>query len=179
MAPSSLLQPDTIASLLALAGQAPAGCFVEVGVYLGGSAWHLAALAREQNRTLYLFDTFAGLPYCDRDRGDDLPRGEFGDTSIEDVRRAIPDAVIVPGIFPDSALLQSLNMGPIACAHVDVDQYRSVYESAEYLAPRMAPGGVIVFDDFGCLTGATQAVLDFFAGKDIHTTQQGRAYIRA
>ena len=58
----SLLSPEQLEDLAQLARSAPAGAFVEVGVYRGGSARVLCDIAQEQGRTLYLFDTFAGHP---------------------------------------------------------------------------------------------------------------------
>ena len=60
--PSAVPQ-NIIDSLVALASTAPEGNFIEVGVYQGGTAWHLNKLAEEQNRKIYLYDTFEGIPF--------------------------------------------------------------------------------------------------------------------
>jgi len=128
--------------MMRLARQTPAGCFVEVGVYQGGSAWHLAWVARERGEKLHLFDTFNGMPFADE--GDQDPVGSFGETSLEAVREAIPDAVFHPGLFP--ATLPE-DIGPVAFVHCDCDQYRSVSAVIERLWRLVVPGGIIVFDD--------------------------------
>lgn len=171
------MHPGTIESMLELAAGTPPGCFIEVGVYQGGSAWHLSELAQRQGRALFLFDTFGGLPYCDRDKGDDLPIGEFADTSLEAVRTAIPTAIVVPGVFPQS-LIDAPELPPIAFAHIDVDQYRSVYEAIEAIKLRIVQGGVMLFDDYNQLAGATLAVDRSFPLSQIQPTRQGRAFVR-
>jgi O-methyltransferase len=172
-APPSLLHPDAIAAMLALAHAAPPGAFVEVGVYRGGSAWHLAALAREQHRKLHLFDTFSGIPErSERDRPCKV--GDYGDASLEAVRAAIPDAEFHVGVFP--ATMHGLDLGPVAFVHVDCDQYRCARAAVELLLPLMPVGGVMLFDDYGITSGVTEAVEELFLPREIRRTAQGKAY---
>ena len=149
-----MLTQETVDALVHVASSTPPGCLVEVGVYKGGSAAMLHCLAVEQHRALYLYDTFAGIPY--KAVVDEHEIGEFSDTSVEEVREHCPHAIITVGIFPDSAV----EMGPIAFVHLDCDQYRAYQESIEYLAPRMTPGGIMWFDDTTNLYGARLAVMD-------------------
>jgi hypothetical protein len=100
MTPNSLVGPTAIEDLCAIASSGPEGCFVELGVYKGGSAWHLAQVARDQGRKLYLYDTFCGIPF--KAPIDHHAPGDFGDTSVEEVREAIPDAIICEGVFPQT-----------------------------------------------------------------------------
>lgn len=152
-APNAQIGPQTLEQLLACARSTPlGGCFVEVGVFQGGSAIHLYALALEQHRALYLYDTFEGMPYHEPGL-DSHPLGDFANTSVERVHVLCQKATIVSGIFPDSAI----PMPPIAFAHIDVDNYRCVFESAQYLRHRMTKGGIIWFDDSPCLAGAAKA----------------------
>ncbi len=157
-APNAQIGPATLEQMLLLARGTPAGgCFVEVGVFQGGSAMHLHALAIEQGRTLYLYDTFEGMPYHEVGL-DSHPLGDFADTNIERVTKLCPAAIITAGIFPDSAI----GMPSIAFAHIDVDNYRCVKESAEYLRWGMMEGGVMWFDDSPCLAGAAKATQELF-----------------
>lgn len=159
IAPHSLVGEATIREMLAAARDTPAGCFVEVGVYKGGTGWFLNQLAIDQAREVYLYDTFTGIPY--HDVVDSHSTGDFADTSVEEVRALIPRATTVQGLFPDSAV----PMPPIAFVHLDCDQYRSVKESAEYLIPLMVPKGVIWFDDSPCLPGAHKAAKELFGDR--------------
>ena len=153
--PPSLLDPSALAELFDAAWAAPAGDIVEVGVYRGGSAVVLHGVAKARGYTLWLYDTFTGIPYADPDKGDTHQVGDFSDTSPDEVGRACPGAVVTVGTFPDT-------LGPepsrVALAHIDCDQYAAIYGALDALAPRMVSGGVIILDDYGHLAGATRAV---------------------
>lgn len=151
----SVVGKEVIDALIETARGTPPGCFVEVGVYQGGTAWHLSKLAEEQQRDIFLYDTFTGIPYSGE--FDSHRVGDFGDTSFEVVKSHIPYATITQGIFPKSAL----PMGPIAFVHLDCDQYQSYKDSLEYLLPLCQSGTVIWFDDF-CLFGAAKAIQEIF-----------------
>jgi len=168
----SVISPDVRHELAEAARRAPPGDLVEVGVYKGGSAAVLDAVAKEQGRRLFLFDTFTGIPY--RDECDTHSVGDFSDTSLDAVRAALPDALIYPGVFPETL---PADIGPIALAHIDCDQYRSVHACCEALAPLMAPGGLMVFDDYDVLNGARMAVDWAFDGR-IEKSPLGKARVR-
>lgn len=151
--PYSVMAPAAIDSLMYYASRAPAGAIVEIGVYRGGSAWHLARLGRE----LYLYDTFEGIPYQGPlDAGN--PVGKFSDTSAEAVQALIPSAKVIKGLFPHSLVA----MPPVAFVHADADQYESTRAVLELMPARMVRGGMILFDDFGVpdCEGATRAVME-------------------
>jgi hypothetical protein len=123
---------------------------------------------------LYLFDTFTGIPYAGPH--DSHVAGDFGDTSLEAVRALIPDATIVPGIFPHSLAAHRMEPQALAFVHVDADQYESL-TAAAFVFPRfMVPGGLMLFDDYGCIAGATKAVHDW--GQPIVITRAGKALWR-
>lgn len=155
--PVSLVGPNAIEDLCNIAAQAPHGCFVEFGVYQGGTAWYLAKIAREQGRPLYLYDTFTGIPH--KDDIDSHQIGDFSDTALEQVKRAIPDAIYCVGVFPETLV----DMPPIAFVHVDADQYQSLKDAIRLFVPRMVSGASIVFDDYKCLAGADQAITEWEA----------------
>lgn len=168
----SEIAADTINELVEAARRAPPGDLVEVGVYKGGSASGLMDVAREQGRRLFLFDTFTGIPIADAEV-DRHKVGDFGDTSLDAVRAALPDAIFKPGIFPGTL---TDDVGPIALAHVDCDQHASVSACCTTLAARMVEGGVMVFDDYDVLPGAKQAVEEAFAGRVV-ISPRGKARV--
>lgn len=165
----SMLAPAAMESLMYYASRAPAGAIVEIGVYKGGSACHLAQLGRP----LFLYDTFEGIPYqgaLDHDN----PVGKFSDTSAEAVQALIPSAVVVKGLFPDSLVA----MPPVGFVHADADQYESTKAILQRMPPLMVPGGFILLDDFnvdGC-EGCTQAVMES-AFRVLVATETGKALI--
>lgn len=152
----------------------PDGCVVEVGVYQGGSALWLSEVCEEQGRELWLYDTFSGIPYQGPD--DSHKVGDFSNTSAEAVSKMIPKARVVEGIFPKS--LKS--MPPVAFAHIDADQYQSIMDSINALKPLMAPGGVMWFDDVGCLEGANKAFNEWRLAnnKEAYKAESGKFFMR-
>ena len=171
--PTSVVCQNTIAEMLSYARTVPAGCFVEVGVYQGGTAWHLSQLAQEEGRQLFLYDTFTGIPVKDEEI-DVHNIGDFNDTSAEKVAAAIPHAKVIAGVFPGSAVA----MPPVAFAHIDVDQYQSVKEAALFLLPKLVRGGILWFDDFNCLPGAAKAVYEVFGNWVEQAPISRKAFIR-
>lgn len=154
-----LMSNEALDALLQAAARTPAGAFVEIGVYQGGSAERLSNLAELQGRPIYLYDTFTGIPY--RDAIDKHRIGDFSDGDEKLVRARCPHATVVVGCFPQSAV----SMEPVAFAHLDCDQYRAHCESIDYLLPLMVKGGIMWFDDVPWLEGATQAVMERFSDR--------------
>jgi O-methyltransferase len=172
--PRTLVSADRIFVLYSLTRQAATlgGEIWECGVYRGGSAGLLAetiaaAGSPGTGPRLRLFDSFAGMKETDPQRDRHRP-GDFSDTSLESVRAFVghPEFVSIhPGWIPET--FAGLEESRIALAHVDVDLYRSVLDSARFILPRMQPGGFVLFDDYGfpSCPGARQAVDEFFADR--------------
>ena len=166
----TLVPPESCYVLQCLARQAThcAGEFWECGVYKGGTAMLLERVIAHSGTptTLRLFDTFQGLPDADPAR-DFHRRGEFSDTSRAAVAaRVAADFVSIhAGRIPET--FAGLEGCRIAFAHVDVDLYDSVLSCCQFIYPRLSPGGVIVFDDYGLrfCPGARKAVDEYFQGK--------------
>lgn len=157
--PPSVVLPHRLASMSAVAATTPAGCFVEIGVFRGGSAFCLWQIAEHQGRELHLFDTFTGIPVaCEIDKH---RIGEFADVSLERVKAAIPQAHFHVGMFPETLPDDLEN---IALVHVDCDQYETYCDCIDLLWPRMVPGAAMVFDDYPFLESARKAVGERFSG---------------
>lgn len=144
------------------------GSFFECGVFRGGSASFFANLMEGSGKKLHLFDTFEGMPETNREHDTLHIKGDFDDTSLDEVRATVghaDDVVFHKGIIPST--FPSVVDEKIAFAHIDVDIYQSVIDCVEFIYPRMQRGGVIVFDDYGHHTcpGANEAVNNFFADK--------------
>jgi O-methyltransferase len=145
------------------------GDFAECGVYRGGTALLLALILKESGKSLYLFDSFKGLPKIHGEKDAWFSEGEFGEVRVEDVEELLSDfgkmIVIRPGWIPETfAGLQSRSY---AFAHLDLDLYQSTLDSCEYFYPRLVPGGVLLFDEYGfaAARGEKEAVDEFFADK--------------
>jgi O-methyltransferase len=141
------------------------GDIAECGVYKGGTAKILAELAPD--RPLHLFDTFSGMPDTDPTR--DLHQaGDFADTNIESVRDYLADnknVTCVVGLVPDS--LEVVRDRAFSFVHIDLDIYSAIKSACEFFYPRMQPGGMLLFDDYGYSScpGARAAVDEFFSDK--------------
>lgn len=165
----SLLDEARAQTLFQLARHAAglSGDFAEVGVYRGGTAYLLARVARNAQRELHLFDTFAGMPETDTAR-DLHAAGDFSDTSVGAVRSFVGSGSHVflhAGLFPATAT--AVAERAFSLVHVDVDIARSVEDCCEFFYERLVPGGVMVFDDYGFRScpGAKSAVDAFFSAK--------------
>jgi O-methyltransferase len=166
--PHTLLSDDRLGLLYQFALQACAipGDVAEVGVYKGGSAYLIASALATSAKSLHLFDTFSGLP--ETDPATDLHRqGDFSDTCLEGVRHLLepfPDCRLYPGLFPET-VPSGWEEKRFAFVHIDVDIYQSALDSCAYFFPRLAPGGSILFDDFGfdSCPGIRRAVNEYFA----------------
>jgi hypothetical protein len=173
--PVSCSTPWHLLALCNRAQQTPPGCFVEVGVYRGGSAYQLMRVAKAQKRPLFLYDTFAGMPYCDPSV-DTLAVGELASTSEAEVRAALGEYPhIYKCVFP-----YDVDLPPegIAFAHIDVDQYKAYMDTCLALAPLMVPGGVMWFDDVPELEGARKAVRELFPAEAIRVDEvSGRWWV--
>ena len=166
------VQGRVITEMRAVAGATPPGCFMEVGVYQGGTAWHLCEVAKTQNRQVFLYDTFEGIPF--KDDIDHHKVGDFSDTDYDTVKSRLPYATVIKGIFPDSAVA----MPPIAFAHIDCDQYRAIRQSVAHILPMMVPGGIIWFDDVvDWIPGTMQAIKEMFGNKYV-TSATKKVYVK-
>ena len=149
----TMIEEPRLYELWTLARQARRldGALIEVGCWRGGAGCMMAAAAKAP---VLMCDTFKGVVKTGRQDNTYLG-GEHADASEENVRelaRSLAVEVeILSGIFPDETG-SSVSDRRFAMCHIDVDTYRSAKDAAEWLWPRVLPGGVVVFDDYGCAT---------------------------
>ncbi len=81
--------------------------------------------------------------------------------------RDFPQAASHRGWIPP--VLASLPEAAWAFVHIDVDLYEPTRACLEYFHPRMAPGGVIICDDYGSIAfpGAAQAWDEYFLPREL------------
>lgn len=159
---------------LARAQRALDGAMAELGVYQGSSAKIICEA--KQDRDLYLFDTFSGLPEPGEGEARMLRRGQFaaGLPAVRTLLRGYRDVVFYPGIFPQSAA--AIDGVRFSLVHLDADLYASTLAGLEFFYPRMVPGGIIIAHDYSTLPGVMQAFTEFLRGKrdvaiELPTTQ--------
>jgi O-methyltransferase len=141
-------------SLLGELTQIP-GAVLEVGVWRGGSgalmAARLAGLGIDD--PVILCDTWEGVV---KTGPDDIyyHDGKHDDTSREIVatlidRLGLTNRVeLLQGVFPDDTAGQ-VTADKLRLVHIDVDVYQSAKDVFDWAWPRLSPGGIAVFDDYG------------------------------
>jgi O-methyltransferase len=160
------------------------GDLVECGVWRGGSMMAMAySLLRhaEVDRTLYLYDTFSGMPApTSRDiQFDGVPAAlllasSARDTHIwafatlDEVRRNLeatgypidkvrfiagPVEETIPRTIPDA----------ISILRLDTDWYESTRHELVHLYPLLSERGILIVDDYGHWRGSREATDEYFA----------------
>lgn len=128
------------------------GDVLEVGVWRGGTGAVLAQAVKDTpSRRVFLADTFTGVVKAGS-RDTRYTGGEHADTSLDVVKDLLANlkldnVTLLKGIFPEDTAHEV--PGKIALLHSDVDVYQSSKDIVEWCLPRLSPGGMIVFDDFG------------------------------
>lgn len=182
------------------------GAVVECGVWRGGSMLTVAhTLLRlgVTDRDLYLFDTFTGMSEpTERDvritegkHAAELLQGEGPGpmawarpgrfvATVDDVKRGFsrldyPDDRIhlVPGRVEDTVPEHAPD--GIAILRLDTDWYESTKHELIHLYGRLAPGGVLIIDDYGTWHGAKEATDEFLdeTGEPLLLTRVARAAV--
>lgn len=140
------------------------GDIAEVGVYKGGSAKIISEI--KGNKSLYLFDTWDGLPEISKnDEKGYFKKGEF-QASLESVKRYLKKYSKVhfyKGYFPNTA--KPILNKKFSFVNLDVDIYESTKSSLEFFYPRMSKGGIIISHDYINAIGVRKAIDDFFQNK--------------
>jgi O-methyltransferase len=164
------------------------GAIVECGVWRGGSMLTVAhTLLRlgVADRDLYLFDTFEGMT-APTERDVRITQGKHADellaakgpgpmawarpgrfvATLDDVKEGFAaldypeDRVhFVPGRVEDTVPQQAPE--GIAILRLDTDWYESTKHELTHLYKRLAPGGVLIIDDYGTWHGSKEATDEF------------------
>jgi O-methyltransferase len=145
------------------------GEVAEFGSYKGHSGWLIAATleALGSDKPLRLYDTFERFPA--EPAGVDHFWSATHEVSFEEVQAkfsGLERVSLVRGEFEET--LPGSGLGEVALAYVDCDSHRAVSYLGRTLYERhLAPGGVLVFEDYGhpALLGARVAVHELFDGR--------------
>ncbi|MBQ6610004.1 MAG: class I SAM-dependent methyltransferase [Oscillospiraceae bacterium] len=149
------------------------GAAAEFGVFRGDFAACINAAFPD--RTIHLFDTFAGFPEEDvkieREQGFSRARvGDFGETAQEIVEKRLPHpekAVFHAGIFPGT--FSDCREETFAFVSVDADLYAPTAAALPLFWDRLSPGGVLLVHDVNGtqFVGAGRAVREFCREKGL------------
>lgn len=177
------------------------GDFVECGVWRGGNLV-LARTLLDPSRQVWGFDTFEGMTAPtehDSKFGSTLDADtKFRQTatdsfvdwcyaSIEDVQAnlaatgCVDGVTLVKGDVRKTLLDTERLPEKISILRLDTDFYDSTLIELEALYPRVAPGGVVIVDDYGVWAGAKKAVDEYF-GDNMpwlhYVTRDARLFIK-
>ena len=162
------------------------GDVVECGVWRGGSMMAVASVLQEQpglSRHLWLYDTYEGMTaptaedrdswgagadsqLAEQDRDD--PRSVWCVSQLEEVQHNLQQTGYAEAQMsfvkgPVESTIPEQVPDQIALLRLDTDWYSSTKHELEHLYPRLAPGGVLIIDDYGHWNGCRQAVDEYFA----------------
>jgi len=146
------------------------GDVVECGAARGGSASLMGLTLKRlgANRTLWIFDTFEGLPPpTNKDPDWEIAqlytgscRGNMSEVhALLEHLGILAQSKLVKGLFQET--LPTCGLERISVLHLDGDWYESLKVCLNHLYDRVSPGGVIQIDDYGHWKGARQAVDEF------------------
>lgn len=167
------------------------GVVVDLGVYRGASTFTWAKLCEifcptDARKKIYGFDTFSGFPALSPEDGpmdqrqDVRKGGYFGGSSMEAELLMAREAMdhdrhlkhvsrveFIKGNCEQTipAFVQEKGNGlRIALLNLDVDLYAPTRAALEHLVPLMAPGGIIILDEYAVDTfgGESKAVDEYF-----------------
>ena len=150
------------------------GDVCEFGCYIGTTSVFLARDLMGSGKTLYLYDSFEGLPEKTREdqspAGEQFKAGELLATKAQLIRNlkstGAPMPVIKKGWFSD--LTGKDVPETISFAFLDGDYYHSVKDPLKLIWPRLTPGATVVVDDYAneALPGAAKAVDEWLQGHE-------------
>jgi len=158
------------------------GDFVECGVWRGGNAI-LAALMFQLHgleRSVYLFDTFAGTtkpdiekdginPVNDYLKAQRVGYNEWAFATLEEVKNHFAQFQISENSvkYVKGDVIQTLEIKDnlpkrISVLRLDTDWYHSTWRELELLFPLLSIGGCLIIDDYGYSEGSRLATDSYF-----------------
>ncbi len=169
------------------------GALVECGVWRGGSVLVMIRTLLSlgvTDRDLFLYDTFEGMTRpTEADTSPFTPPAlstweehaesgrkpwdfVFGSDvfNLDGVRQMLeatgyPVERIHFVVGPVEDTLPEHAVSPIALLRLDTDWYESTAHELTHLYPHLAPGGVLIIDDYGHWDGARRAVDEYFSSQ--------------
>lgn len=151
------------------------GDFVETGAWRGGACIYMRAVLKVfgiVDRSIWVADSFAGLPRPDPMRYPSQDQGDMHHTftelavSLEAVQEnfrkydLLDDQVkFLKGWFKDTLPVAPIDR--IAILRLDGDMYASTMDALQALGHKVSPGGYVIVDDFGAVEGCRKAIADY------------------
>lgn len=162
------------------------GVVCEMGCAHGATSALIANELLGDDRQLWLFDSFRGLS---RPTEEDVLIDDIFDKRDMDAYEgtmAYPESEVrarlgavgfpeqrthvVAGYVPDSLERPGLPER-VAFAYVDFDLYRPIRHGLDWLHERLAPGGIVMIDDYGWFSAGAQRAVDEFVAEHVDSYQ--------
>ncbi|CEN31202.1 CalS11 [[Clostridium] sordellii] len=168
------------------------GEVLEFGVYKGASIIRFSTyrelLENTYSRKIIGFDIFGEFPKTDNDddnkfiqRFEEQGGNGISKEALEDFikHKNINNIELIKGNIFDTLdeFLEKNKQIKISLLHLDLDVYKPTKFILEKLYERMVPGGIIVFDDYGTVKGATDAIDEFLKEKNKKIEKLSLCYI--
>ena len=179
-----LNEAQFVDNLLLLRRVTASGDLVECGVWRAGMSAAMAEVL--PGRRSVLFDSFEGLPTSgQRDDGNASQAGDYA-ASEEAARATMMRSGGAfesrAGWFDDTVPKYAAETPTIAVLRLDADLYDSTMVCLTHPFPLVAPGGLVIIDDYGGWVGCTRAVHDYLSSEQrtegIRTTPRFVAYLK-
>jgi O-methyltransferase len=165
------------------------GAIVECGVFKGGSA-AMMTMAASQERKVWLFDSFEGLPEPTAEDGAMAVEyaGDRASGALEPIGQCVGPLDVVKelffeklgvapsrieirqGWFQETLPTARHEVGTIAVLRLDGDWYDSTKVCLDNLYDLVIGGGFVIIDDYGYWEGCRRAVDEFLAARGLHVT---------
>ena len=135
--------------------------YLEFGVHEGHSILYWAKSNGAGESRFFGFDTFGGLP---EDWNKDYPRGRF-DTGGRTPETSDRRVSFIRGLFQESlsVFLKTFEARSPLVINIDCDLYSSTLYCLTRLDPFIAPGTILIFDEFGDVLHEFRAFHDYLS----------------
>ncbi len=178
--PYTMIHEDRYVENLGLCAKfgATPGCVVECGVWRGGMIAGMVAVLGA-GRQYFLFDSFEGLPPASEEldgasaiawQSNTRSAAYYNNLTAAEEEAAAAMKLsgatsfsIVKGWFNET-IPRFAPPSEIAVLRLDGDWYESTRVCLENLYPHLAPGGIIIIDDYYDWNGCARAVNEFLSG---------------
>ena len=131
------------------------GDLIEVGSWKGGVSMMMGKklLLDKSKKKVFSYDTFHGVvksskldPFYNDNEHNEADLNKFQEYLN---KFKLKNVKIVSGIYPDNFLKDIDSKTKYCLAHIDVDTYKSAYDSFKFIWARMPTNGIFIFDDYG------------------------------
>jgi O-methyltransferase len=140
------------------------GSMVEIGMYRGGSAGIICHL--KGDKKFYGFDTFEGLPSLGKEDEKWFRENQYSarQDAVAAYLAKFAGVTLTKGRFPESGSI--LDGERLSFVNLDVDLYKGMIDSLNFLWEKMNDRGLILIHDTH-LRGVKKAIAEFLEGHNV------------